>query len=324
MPPSPAPPSTSTSSPKDNPQPSSQSTSTDTTTATLPTRLRTVFTIPAPIRTLFDLVPLTTYPPNPLPTRSPTPSPLPTLHIFTSPSSPTSPSPNPTCLKHQTVLRLAGLPHTTTSSTNHASPTGALPFLLPPTSSPLLPAALLPIGAGQILSYAAKQGHPLAARPAHPKAKVYAALIDDAIRPAFLHAVYLTPANASLPTLLYLRPATSSWLVQTYQSHTLRRAAREQLSIAAPGGVVDIDDVYARAAAAFEALAGALEGEEWVLGGEGGEVTMLDAEVFAYTHLVLEEGMGWGDGRLGREVGRWRALVEHRERVLKRCWGGGE
>lgn len=111
--------------------------------------------------------------------------------------------------------------------------------------------------------------------------------------------------------------------MQTYQSHTLRHAAREQLSIAAPGGVVDIDDIYARAAAAFEALAGALEGEEWVLGGDGG-ATMLDAEVFAYTHLVLEEGMGWGDGRLGREVGRWRALVEHRERVLKRCWGGGE
>ncbi|OBT99852.1 hypothetical protein VE01_02240 [Pseudogymnoascus verrucosus] len=320
MPPSQAPSSTSTSPPKDEQSNSTQQT--DTETATLPTRLRTLFTIPAPIRTLFDLVPLHTYAPNPLPTRSPSPSPLPTLHIFTSPSSPTGPSPNPTCLKHQTALRLASLPHTITNSTNHASPTGALPFLLPPTSSPLLPAALLPIGAGQILNYAAKAGHPLPARPSHPKAKVYASLIDDAIRPAFLHAVYLTPANASLPTRLYLAPATSSWLVQTYQGITLRRAAHEQLSIAAPGGVVDIDDIYARAAAAFEALAGALEGEEWVLGGEGGGVTMLDAEMFAYTHLVLEEGMGWGDGRLGREVRRWGALVEHRERVLKRCWGG--
>ena len=68
-------------------------------------------------------------------------------------------------------------------------------------------------------------------------------------------------------------------------------------------------------------LLGRWRGEEWVLGGEAG-ATMLDAEVFAYTHLVLEEGMGWGDGRLGREVRRWGALVEHRERMLKRCWGG--
>ncbi|ELR02857.1 hypothetical protein GMDG_05790 [Pseudogymnoascus destructans 20631-21] len=179
--------------------------------------------------------PCTPTPPTPSPLRSPSPSPLPTLHIFTSPSSPTAPSPNPTCLKHQTALRLASLPHTTTNSTNHASPTGALPFLLPPTSSPLLPAALLPVGAGQILSYATKAGHPLPARPAHPKAKVYASLIDDAIRPAWLHAVYLTPANAHLPTRLYLAPATSSWLVQTYQGISLRRAASEQLKIAAPG-----------------------------------------------------------------------------------------
>ncbi|KAL5350112.1 hypothetical protein ACLOAV_005149 [Pseudogymnoascus australis] len=213
MPPSPPPPSSSTSSsPKNEHQTPPNQAPEPTETATLPARLRTLFTIPLPS------APSST-----------------SLHIFTTPSSPTDPSPNPTCLKHQTALRLASLPHTTTSSTNHASPTGALPFLLPPTSSPLLPAALLPVSAAQILTYAAKAGHPLPARPAHPKAKVYAALIDDAIRPAFLHAVYLTPANAALPTRLYLAPATSSWLVQTYQGYALRRAAGEQLKIAAQG-----------------------------------------------------------------------------------------
>lgn len=55
-----------------------------------------------------------------------------------------------------------------------------------------------------------------------------------------------------------------------------------------------------------------------MLGGdEKGGPTLLDAALFAYTHLLLDEGMKWVDKRLVREVRKWKAVVEHRERILR-------
>jgi len=45
-----------------------------------------------------------------------------------------------------------------------------------------------------------------------------------------------------------------------------------------------------------------------------------DASVFAYTHLLLDEGMGWEERRLGGVVGGLRNLVAHRGRVFERCF----
>ncbi|KAK0741248.1 hypothetical protein B0T18DRAFT_227535 [Schizothecium vesticola] len=97
--------------------------------------------IPRPLQRLFDTFPLVTYDrPADLPVRARhaiSPS-LPTLYIFTTPDDALvgAPSFNPGCLKWQTYLRLHSLDHLTLPSTNHASPTGSLPFLLPPISTP--------------------------------------------------------------------------------------------------------------------------------------------------------------------------------------------
>ena len=50
---------------------------------------------------------------------------------------------------------------------------------------------------------------------------------------------------------------------------------------------------------------------------------MFDAEVFAYTWLLLdEEGAMTGlEGGLREEVKGMRNLVRHRRRLYERCWG---
>ncbi len=147
-------------------------------------------------------------------------------------------------------------------------------------------------------------------------------MIDTAIRPAWLHSLYLSPRNAHIVKKLYIKPTTSSWLVQRSVEHSLTTAAHEQLVSSSRNGVPDIDDIYARAAQAFEAfyliLEGAAEAEEWLFGGdEKGRPTLLDAALFAYTHLLLDESMGWKDQRLVRFVQKCEVLRRHRERMLR-------
>lgn len=83
--------------------------------------------------------PPTNPPPNPLPIRSlpPTSRRRHTLYIHTSLTSYGSriPSFNPTCLKWQAYLRFQYIPFDVAPSNNHASPSGALPFLLPAPAS---------------------------------------------------------------------------------------------------------------------------------------------------------------------------------------------
>lgn len=159
-----------------------------------------IFAIPQPIRSLFNRFPLQTYPPNALPACATTSdiatsssstetSALPTLYIFTSPDTSNSdPSPNPTCLKLQTYLRAANIPHTCISSSNHASPNGALPFLLPPMTA----SYSAPLTGEKIITYANDHADPsasLADVDSHPKVEAYRSLITQAIRPAWVRSL---------------------------------------------------------------------------------------------------------------------------------------
>ena len=47
---------------------------------------------------------------------------------------------------------------------------------------------------------------------------------------------------------------------------------------------------------------------------------MFDAAVFAYTNVLLDERLAWGDARLTEVVRAFEALVAHRERILGRYW----
>jgi metaxin len=96
------------------------------------------FLTPKPIKVLFKKFPLQTLPANKLPLRTVPHRGRHTLWIFTTEEDAKTgvPSFNPACLKWQTYLRVCGLEFNTIPSCNHASPSGTLPFLIPP-SSPL-------------------------------------------------------------------------------------------------------------------------------------------------------------------------------------------
>ncbi|OAQ61858.1 mitochondrial outer membrane protein (Sam35) [Pochonia chlamydosporia 170] len=272
-----------------------------------------IFTIPTPIRSLFNLFPLQTYDAEPLPARSPSESRTHAkLHIFSIPEDAllNRPSFNPTCLKWQTYLRIANIRTDLIPSTNHASPSGSLPYLLPPSTDSRPD---IPLTGHQISQYAQKNSS-LRDAPS-PKAEAYLSLIAQSIRPAWLYALYLSPTHTSLLTKLYL---PSSPLLSTPLLHTLRSAAREEILKATRRHLLLPGQLYDEARTAFEALDTALGKVEWFFGGS--EPGLFDAEVFAYTYLILDTEFGWQDDELRDCVGGCENLVAHRRRLYERCW----
>ncbi|ROW13343.1 hypothetical protein VPNG_05452 [Cytospora leucostoma] len=224
--------------------------------------------IPAPLQRLFDAVPLVTYPPNELPYRSPGATDLPTLHVFISEQDAARglPSFNPSCLKWQAFLRIAGVQFHLRPSTNHASPTGALPFLQPPipsissssssssnnpsqkTTTPpptssqrLEPRALLPIPSSRLAAYASQHGAlpptSITSEASTPqlqsqarRRQAYQALLDGPVRGAWLYSLYLSPANEGVLRRWYIDPVSSSAAVRDATLRQLRRAVRAELA----------------------------------------------------------------------------------------------
>lgn len=225
-------------------------------------------TIPAPLQRLFDAVPLVTYPPNELPYRSPGPTDLPTLHVFISDQDAArgSPSYNPSCLKWQAFLRIAGVRFHLRPSTNHASPTGALPFLQPPipsisstTTNPTTtktnnpdatPATgrnhqrlgprnhLLPVPSSRLEAYAAQHGA-LPPKPSQShsqsqaqsrRRQAYQSLLDGPVRDAWLYSLYLSPANEHVLRRWYVDPVSRSGAVRDTVLRQLRRAVRAEMA----------------------------------------------------------------------------------------------
>lgn len=229
--------------------------------------------MPAPLQRLFDAVPLVTYGPNELPCRSPGPSDLPTLHVFITEhdAARARPSFNPSCLKWQTFLRIAGVRFHLRPSTNHASPTGALPFLLPPlstitnnhsttttTTTPktnttdkhanarLDGRSTRPIPSSRLEAYAAQHGAlpPPTVTSQAPtpqlqsqsrRRQAYQSLLDGALRTAWLYTLYLSPANEALLRRWYVDPASRSQLVRDALLRRVRAVAREEVAKSAEG-----------------------------------------------------------------------------------------
>ncbi|KAK3491450.1 hypothetical protein B0T13DRAFT_75070 [Neurospora crassa] len=300
--------------------------------------------VPRPLQKVFDTFPLLAYDVNALPARaqSATSGDLPTLHVFSTEEEALrgAPSFNPNCLKWQAFLKIAGVKFQILPSTNHASPTGALPFILPTRSSPT--DAPSPIPSSKLHDYALKYGTSNPPEVSALRLDAYQALLDVPIRNAWLQALYRDPEYTDLLDRFYITPASSSYWVRGALRHQLRRAAETEILKTGPGGaastalslLVDEQSVYRAAVNALEALATLLSESKtgWFFGAE--TPTIFDASVFAYTHLMLKymsdaEGEVEGEkdfilasrklGTMVRSAGSGE-LEQHHRRLFELLW----
>ncbi|KAG6013229.1 hypothetical protein E4U54_006966, partial [Claviceps lovelessii] len=219
-----------------------------------------------------------------------------------------------------TYLRIANLEFDLVPSTNHASPSGSLPYLLP-ASSDSRPD--IPLTGSLIAQYAHKHSSLLPpSADATPREEAYRSLLAQNIRPAWLYTLYVDPVHTALLSKLYL---PSSPLLQYPLLQTLRAAATAQILKTTRRAMLQPETIYEDAREAFGALSAYLGAETWF--SRRPEPGLLDAEVFAYTFLIgeaVQEGerpMRWEDDVLGRCMAGFANLVDHRSRLYWRCWG---
>ena len=196
-------------------------------------------------------------------------------------------------------------------SNNHASPTGALPFILPKSDTAV--ASPAPVPSSKILKWAAVQ-KPGKADTSSMRTEAYASLLDHRIRSAWLCTLYLDEDNfRAVATKLYIDPTSSNPLVRLALAYQLQQAARDELLKYAT--YIDEDDLYAEAVKSFQALSTLLGTDENFFDHE--KPGVFDASVFAYTHLLLEKQMGWQNKRLSEALKKNPNLVQHRQRILE-------
>ncbi|KAF2190207.1 hypothetical protein K469DRAFT_561452 [Zopfia rhizophila CBS 207.26] len=275
---------------------------------------RSLFTVPAPIERLFDRFPLLTYPANDLPLRAPRNRNEHVLYVFITldGASAGAPSYNPGCLKWQTYLKFCNVNFRVVSSNNHASPSGALPFLLPLSSDTSKTAQAIP--SSKLQKWTMSNSTTAVEEPSDLRYEAYLSLLDHRIRRAWLYTLYLSPNFTSIVEPLYILPASVNSIVRLTIAHQLRTAAENELLKFS--AVVTPDTLYKEAEEAFAALEILLEHNTWFFGAE--KPGLFDASVFAYTHLVMDEnlGNGWIDTRLHDAVLQSKNLVSHRNRIL--------
>ncbi|KAK5124682.1 hypothetical protein LTR85_001395 [Meristemomyces frigidus] len=275
---------------------------------------RSLFSIPPPVKRIFDKFPLVTYGENELPLRAPKERNQHVLHVFASETNAREgrPSFNPACLKWQTYLKSNGIAFKIVPSSNHASPSGALPFLLPAVSG----LEKDPVPSNKLRKWVVSQkAREKTVESEDVRYEAYASLLDNRIRKAWLFQLYLTPANDALLQRLYIAPCSSNYFVRMSIAYQLRGAAETELVKSSASNTLVKDDIMRDAAGAFEALATLLGGDAWFFGQE--KPGLFDAGVFAYTHLVLDDGMKWQENKLAEMVRRHTSLVRHRDRIAK-------
>ncbi|KAM0239697.1 hypothetical protein ACHAPO_002668 [Fusarium lateritium] len=284
------------------------------TSAVEPAQSNRWFAVPRPIRNLFNHFPLHVYGPEELPVRSPaTVRQRPTLYVFVADQDALSgkPSYNPSCLKWQTVLKIAGIEFDIVPSNNHASPSGALPFLLPSSSQ-----SSKPLTGQKIHKYAREHAAHTFPNTPSPRLEAYQALLTQNIRPAWLYALYLLPANASLLKSLYL---PSSILLRAPLHQTLHAAATAEILKTTRRATISPSQLFTDATNALKALSALLGDDKWFFGAEW--PGLFDADVFAYTFLIDGDALAWEDDSLSECLEGLQNLRRHRQRLYKRCWG---
>ena len=215
----------------------------------------------------------------------------------------------------QAYLKFNAVDFRTAPSNNHASPTGALPFILPTTSP--TSTQNTPVPSNKILKWTTSHGGKQQ-EAGSSRSEAYTSLLDHRIRSAWLLALYLDDLNfESVAMKLYIYPASSNIFVRMTLAYQLQQAAREELLKYA--AYIDEDDLYAEAAKAFQALSTLLGGDHNFFG--SAQPGLFDASVFAYTHLLLDNKLGWQNKRMSDALRRNANLVHHRQRILDNYFG---
>ena len=131
-----------------------------------------------------------------------------------------------------------------------------------------------------------------------------------------LHALYINPSHANLLRRLYL---PKSPLLSHPLHQTLLAAAEAEILKTARASVIQPEQILTDATEALAALSTLLGDNDWFFGSSSPDV--FDAEVFAYTWLIVdEEVMGWEDAGLGQRLRQFKNLLAHSERLYQRCW----
>lgn len=129
-----------------------------------------------------------------------------------------------------------------------------------------------------------------------------------------LHHLYLNHENFdAVARRLYVDPSTTNSAVRSVLAAQLQQAARDELLRSS--SYIDVSALEAEAAEAFEALSTLLGDKTYFFDRQ--KPGLFDASVFAYTHLIMDQKMGWKYNRLEQLLSQHRNLVQHRERLLE-------
>jgi len=216
-------------------------------------------------------------------------------------------------------------------SSNHASPSGILPFLQPAATSKDQSSAPDAVPSNKLTKWTKTQSSSTIEESDDLRYESYASMVNNALRKAWvrrtmihtkrddanryqLYQLYIHPSNSSLVHKLYIEPCSSSSFVQLAISHQLREAAEKELSKTSYSSTISEEDTMRDAAKAFAAFSELLGEDQWFFGQK--QPSMLDASIFAYTHLILDEDLQWGENELGRQVSQHQNLVAHRDRII--------
>ena len=108
---------------------------------------------------------------------------------------------------------------------------------------------------------------------------------------------------------------SSNPFVQLTIAHQLREAAETEVVKSSASHTIVEADVVRAADEAFAALSTLLADHEWFFGRD--QPDLFDASVFAYTHLLLDEQLGWIENGLGERLRAYPNLVHHRQRIME-------
>ncbi|KAF3909633.1 Metaxin-3 [Arthrobotrys entomopaga] len=219
-------------------------------------------------------------------------------------------------------MKIRGVDFRIQPSSNHASPTGSLPFLI------VEPAQTSRVSARQLARVvpASKLAQWIEDNAAgsvnqtssdSPDYRAFSSLIDKNIRDAWLYAMYVDTTNLNKITIPKYTHSTPFWPVKYFLGLQMRQAALDSLGINnTESSKVTGEMLYMRANEAWAALSTLLGDGKWFFGAS--DAGLFDASVFAFTHLILTLDLGGSGEDLVHGLRKYSNLVNHQQRIRDR------